>query len=458
MAFRAWGGVLLAALGAAAFAGAAQLGVAYGLGVVRFGRVFDPSAEGVWAAQVAWVAWFAIVATVTGAVAGRFRANRQGLMLVDWASRLAVTGASAVGALAVAPLAMLPARAAQLTSINPVLTAGLAAVLGVLIGAAAALAALSQRPFGWNIAIVVGGVWLVVLLSVAPSLGPTDPLPDVRLGVIDPASVSDATANRLAVLTMPALALLAGVAGGLLSRSRPYPTAVAAGCGAIGPALVALAYLVAGPGGAESYQAAPYWGALIGAGAGALGSVLATVVRLPRVTPARDASATAVPTDSWAEPSSTFRLPEPADDAPARPATGPETSGHESAAALSGPAERPAVPAARPHGSEPTGTRTGVGWFDQARRTAESVPQGPGDRTDEPGVPAREPSSGATPADPAPAPASRQTDQVGDRTQRPVPVRDEEYVDWVSGLGGPAEPADGEIRRRLRRSGGHQTD
>ncbi|HEX2771313.1 MAG TPA: hypothetical protein VHN18_02645, partial [Micromonosporaceae bacterium] len=430
MAFRTWGRVLLAALGVAAFAGAAQLGFAYGLGVVRFGRVFDPSAEGLWAAQVAWVAWFAIVAAVAGAVAGGFLANRWRLVLVAWAPRLAVIGASAVGALAVAPLAMLPARAAQLTSINLVLTAGLAAVLGALIGAAAALAALSHRPFAWNIALVVGGVWLVTLLSVAPSLGPTDPLPDVRLGVVDPASLSDATANRLAVLTMPTLALLAGMACGLLSRSRPCPTVVAAGCGAIGPALVALAYLAAGPGGADSYQAAPYWGALIGAGAGALGSVLATVVRLPNSRPDRALGrrfspgphpglgprAASVPGPEPATAPVVAAEAEPVRDAPAEPVPtpGPAEQPVTAALPLSEPADTRAENRARqevtsPRPSDTTHTRTPDAWFDQPQRPVEAAPHRPGERKDDPGagVPERHPVSPLGPAEPAPAPAGR---------------------------------------------------
>ena len=52
-------------------------------------------------------------------------------------------------------------------------------------------------------------VWLLALISVAPSLGPDDPLPEVRLGVLDPTWLSDGTAQRLAVIVMPALALVA---------------------------------------------------------------------------------------------------------------------------------------------------------------------------------------------------------------------------------------------------------
>ena len=47
-----------------------------------------------------------------------------------------------------------------------------------------------------------------------------------------------------------------------------------------GPALLTLAYLIAGPGsGAARYQLVPYWAAMTATGAGVLGSVLAAVVR-----------------------------------------------------------------------------------------------------------------------------------------------------------------------------------
>jgi hypothetical protein len=68
MAYRTWGRVLLAALGVALLAGAGQLGFAYGLGIVRFARDFEP-VPSQWTAQLAWVAWFAMTAAIVGALA-----------------------------------------------------------------------------------------------------------------------------------------------------------------------------------------------------------------------------------------------------------------------------------------------------------------------------------------------------------------------------------------------------
>ena len=70
MAFRTWAKLLAATLGVAALAGASQLGVAYGLGIVRLTRVLDVTTRDQWSAQLAWMAWFAMMAAVVGALAG----------------------------------------------------------------------------------------------------------------------------------------------------------------------------------------------------------------------------------------------------------------------------------------------------------------------------------------------------------------------------------------------------
>ncbi|SNS86597.1 DMSO reductase anchor subunit [Asanoa hainanensis] len=287
MAYRTWGRVLLAALGVGLLAGAGQLGFAYGLGVVRFARDFEQS-PGQWTAHLAWVAWFAMLAAVAGALAGAWLAARDDLR-PTLGSRVAVAVAGGVGAMAVAPLAMLPSRVATIPSGNAVTIAGLSAVLGALVGVFAAVAVLSQRVVGLNLGAVTVVVWLVALLSVAPSLGPDDPLPAVRLGVLDASWLGGSLAQRLAVIVMPAIALAAGAGIGLLARWRGLPVIPVAVSGVVGPALLALAYLIAGPGDdPDRYQAAPYWGALIAVAAGGLGSVLAAVAR--QLTGARPAT------------------------------------------------------------------------------------------------------------------------------------------------------------------------
>ncbi|WP_203700058.1 hypothetical protein [Asanoa iriomotensis] len=278
MAYRTWGRVLLAALGVGLLAGAGQLGFAYGLGVVRFARDFE-QLSGQWTAHLAWVAWFAMLAAVAGGLAGNWLIRRDGLPETV-GSRVAVSVAGGVGALAVAPLAMLPARVATVASGDAVTIAGLSAALGALVGVFAAAAVLSLRVAGLNLGAVTVVVWVVALLSVAPSLAPEDPLPEVRLGVLDATWLGAGLAQRLAVIVMPALALAVGAGIGALARWRGLPLIPVAVSGVVGPALLALAYLIAGPGdGSDRYQAAPYWGALIAVAAGGLGSVLAAVAR-----------------------------------------------------------------------------------------------------------------------------------------------------------------------------------
>jgi hypothetical protein len=281
MGLRTWSRVLLTALGLAAAVGAGQLGFAYGLGIVGLSRDFLAGLEHQWPAQLAWVAWFAMVATVAGGLAAGRTADRVGLplTLVGRAGLAAVAG---IGAGIVAPLTMLPARVAQVErAIDPVLTVGLTAALGAVVGVVAATAALAARPLAWNITAIIGAAWAVALISVAPSVGPRDPLPSVRLGVLDLPSLAPGTTRALALIGIPALGLLAGAASAGVARfSGRYHPVVTATCGTAGPTMLALAYLLAGPGDAGA-QAAPYWASVLGVAAGALGSLLAAIAPAP---------------------------------------------------------------------------------------------------------------------------------------------------------------------------------
>ncbi|HEY0696201.1 MAG TPA: hypothetical protein VGD43_00145, partial [Micromonospora sp.] len=164
------------------------------------------------------------------------------------------------------------------------LSAGVGAVLGAAVGIVVAVAILIRVELAWNVTAVTAVGWLLALLSVLPSLGPDDPPPAVRLGVVDPAWLSPGTAQQLAVVTMPLFCLALGAGTGALARWLGRPTVVAALTGVPGPAMLALAYLFAGPGNsADRYQAAPYWGALLAVCSGALGSVLAAVLRWPLI-------------------------------------------------------------------------------------------------------------------------------------------------------------------------------
>ncbi|MFI6234671.1 hypothetical protein ACIBD9_14025 [Micromonospora sp. NPDC050784] len=291
MAFRTWGRLLLTALGVSVLAGAGQLGVAYGFGIVRLTGAFTGTTVNQWPAQLVWVGWFAANAAVAGAVlTGRLA--RRDAPAASTGQQLAVGGAAALGATVIAPLCMQPARAAELISVDPVWAVGICAMVGAVIGAGAAIAVLFRPELGWNMAAVAGAVWLLALISVLPSLGTAGPLPTVRLGVLEPSWLDAAAAQRLALLLLPTVALLAGAATAGLARWRGQAPLVSGATGVAGPVLVAFAYLTAGPGDAvDRYQASPYYGSLIAILAGALGAAAAALLRWPTGTRTADPEA-----------------------------------------------------------------------------------------------------------------------------------------------------------------------
>ncbi|OZV82282.1 hypothetical protein CA850_08245 [Micromonospora echinospora] len=270
------------ALGVSALAGAGQLGIAYGLGILRFARSFV-DAPGHWPAQLVWVSWFAAGATMVGAVFAERYARRADLP-VTTVVQVTIAVAATLGATVVAPLCMLPARNAQVPSGDPVLTVAVSALFGALAGTVAALAVLRYAPVSWNVAASTAAIWLLALLSVVPSLGAVGQLPTVRLGALDPAWLAPDTAGRLAVLILPGLALLVGAAVAGVARWRGQPPLLGGASGVAAPLLVAVAYLLAGsPQGDDGYQSKPYLAALLAVPTGALGAAAAAVLRRPEL-------------------------------------------------------------------------------------------------------------------------------------------------------------------------------
>jgi hypothetical protein len=277
MAFRTWAKLLGATLGVAALAGASQLGLAYGLGILRLTRVVSVTTRDQWTAQLAWVAWYAMTAAVVGALVGR---TLLGTIRAGAGTRIALALAAGAGAAVVVPLTMQPARTAQIDGVHPVFVIGICAGLGAVAGVFAAYTAMTSAVARWGLIAVGSAVWVIAIASVAPSLAPSDPLPAARLGVFDAGFLTPAVTQRTALFTMPALALVCGAVLGWAARRREMPTLTIALAGLPGPALLTVAYLIAGPGsGQDRYQVVPYWAAMTAAGAGVLGSVLAAVLR-----------------------------------------------------------------------------------------------------------------------------------------------------------------------------------
>jgi hypothetical protein len=286
---RVWVRVLATALGVGALAGAGQLGVAYGLGLLHFpvpvtgggvsGRALT---GGVWAAQLTWVAWFAILAVLAGGAGGAWAAWRLDRQL-ELGGRIAVTLVAGAGAAVVVPLTSLPAAEATLVGPElgePGLEVALAAGLGVAVGILAAVALLSVRLVAVSVTLVVSVVWLLALVSVAPSLGPDANLPEVRLAVLDLPALGGAR-STVAVLSAPLLALLVCGAIALAARSRGLPPLLTAVASAAAPGVLALAYLIGSPGtGEREVQTSPYAGALMAIAVGLLASLAVGAVRL----------------------------------------------------------------------------------------------------------------------------------------------------------------------------------
>jgi hypothetical protein len=463
MAIRTWSRVLLAALGVAMLAAASQLGVAFGLGIVRLSRTFPVDQENQWTAQMAWVSWFAMVAAVAGAVAADRMARRRGYE-GGTGSRIAYSVFAGLGAAVLVPLCMQPARFAIVRATDPVLVIGLSAALGAVAGVFVALAALSHQPLMWNVGAVTAAVWTLALASVIPSLGPDDPLPNLRLGVLDLASFSTGAAQSSAVVTMPLLALALGAATAGLGRWLGRPQVTIAASGLIGPAMLCLAYLVAGPGSdTDKFQAAPYWGALVAVGAGTLGSVLATVARRPTLRPAAEEPQAAAATEqspAGARPSRephiepVFREPPTGEWSVPLPrqGSGPSPAPSTSASASAAEETTASLPAVDPPGgrfSEPASARdvrggSGPGRFDEP--TADLSPQSPPPAAARPAPPAA-----ARPAPPAPPAAARSAPPPAARPAPPAPPVPAPVARPASPAPPPVQPAG---RPGRRSSGG----
>src|SRR3954454_20818937 len=174
MAFRTWARLLLATLGVGALAGASQLGVAYGLGILRLTRVVDITTRDQWTAQLTWVAWFAMSAAVLGGLAGGGLLDR-GRAPATVGTHIALAVVAGVGAAVTVPLTMQPARTAQIAGVHPVFVIGLCAGLGAVVGVFAAAAALIQPVSRWSLTTFGIAIWVLAIVSVAPSLAPDDP-------------------------------------------------------------------------------------------------------------------------------------------------------------------------------------------------------------------------------------------------------------------------------------------
>ncbi|GIG64225.1 hypothetical protein Pen01_05200 [Phytomonospora endophytica] len=252
----------------------AQLGVAYGLTMMDW----RTGTAGLWSTNMAWTTWLAAVSTVLGALAGAMVAAAKGSQSV--AVRLSAALAAGIGAGVLAPLVALPARenAQAAVSGTPFLAVG----IGIVAGLALALIAMAARPVAWSMLASAALIWLLAILSIAVPVGDKS-MPVAQLGVWGSwADVTGALGKRGFALAPPLLigSLLIGVIVALFASGNGKKQGIAAASGVVGPLLVTVAYLVAGPGtgttvdSLSAFLVGPY-AALVGL----LGSLVVTLLR-----------------------------------------------------------------------------------------------------------------------------------------------------------------------------------
>ncbi len=267
----AWAKLLWISAAVAAVAAAAQLGVADALGITRWetnGSIRD------WTALLTWIAFCYAVAVLSGGLVGQSAVRRQ-YRRNGVGMRITATFAATLGAGAVVGLAWLPASAAEPPAhVNPGLVVSITAGAGVVAGFLLTLLASAARQVAVGLQTTIAWLWLAAVGCAVAGLLTHEPYPSPRLGVLDAPQLSGSLWSSPNVMVgVAAVVGLVVASFGRVARSGRFGVAMA---GFGGPAIVAAAYLVAGPGTSvdRTAQAEPYLAALIAAGAGLVASVL----------------------------------------------------------------------------------------------------------------------------------------------------------------------------------------
>ncbi|WP_082772331.1 hypothetical protein [Actinoplanes sp. TFC3] len=245
MAAKGWMTQVGAAAGVAAGTGAAQLGLGYGLGVVVWptAAIADDS---VWLGSLGWATWIAASATVLGAVI----AARLGRADVGpW--RFALAASAAVGALLTVALIALPARAAvRPDSVPPQTIAAGYALIGVVLGLVIAYWAVVSRPAAANLIATATWLWILAVAAVVLDVFWHRPsatyLASWQFAATQQGGMIGTIYWPSALLTLLA-AFAIGVLGAWAAARRKDFGIGTAASGAVGPLLVAGAFLVLAP-------------------------------------------------------------------------------------------------------------------------------------------------------------------------------------------------------------------
>ncbi|HEY8474741.1 MAG TPA: hypothetical protein VIL37_19240 [Natronosporangium sp.] len=314
MVLRGWGGSVATAAGVAAAVGAAQLGLGYGMDIISWA----PDSSGqlsstAWIASLTWASWIAASSAIAGAlVADRLTApvDRPGPPVGDPGSpagdrvsgilwRLVLATAAALGACLAVLLVAVPARVAEVaeTSAPQAVAAGYA-VVGVLVGLAMAVAALTARAVATNLIATAAWLWLLAIVAVVDGVIAGRDWARVPLAFWEFTTTEPAFRNFLLPdvgLALGAALVIGALAALPAARRGDHPIGVVVS-GAAGPAVLAAAYLLAQPdlSGADPvdlsrHLATPYL--LV---AGLVGSLLVSAVR-PRSRPDAAVESPAIP-------------------------------------------------------------------------------------------------------------------------------------------------------------------
>jgi hypothetical protein len=294
MAVRGWGGSIATAIGIAAGASAAQLGLGYGLGIIAWLPSPNGANEATWVASLAWATWIAATSTVIGAIC----ADRLSASIVDSKdtltgalSRGALTVAAAVGALATVALVAVPAReAARADTFTPQTIAAGYAAIGVIVGLLVALWAVASRAVAANVIATVSWLWLLAVIAVIDGVASGRGLASAQLGVWQLTSDADRFWFRNIYLPGAALtlgsALVIGALAAWPAAKRLDGRVGTAVSGGVGPLLVAAAYFLAAPTlvGIRAEQLSAHLLAPYAVIAGLAGSVIVTALSQRRET------------------------------------------------------------------------------------------------------------------------------------------------------------------------------
>lgn len=274
MAVRTWANSLVIATSAGLLAGAGQLGIVYGLGIVRWDRELITAAP--WHAQLAWVTFIGSVAVIMGALLGAWQSQRM-RQEPTIALRTALAFAGAAGATVILPLIARPAATSHLAEAgDPKLSAIIAACVGLVIGLVVAVAVLCVPPVSGSVIATVLWVWLAALISATVTLGRGASWATAGLGLLPAGGI-------WLPVTLLGPAVLIALVVAAIARFGGADLRAVAMCGLAGPALIGFAYLIAGPGGGSQTTAYRY--ALLAVCAGFAVSALTAVARRRR--PAR---------------------------------------------------------------------------------------------------------------------------------------------------------------------------